>query len=178
MAKARPQVTQYLLKGKYVETTHGPIELPRYAKECPKRMNPEDTFNSEKGKWVTGEKKISKEDVNDERSRRLSEGKSFKAGTYPIEIKMNQDQIPLIPIWSETMKSRISVKDKTKFIYRDDENKDHHLNAAQSFDLFKSVLEWFQDIHEMSWKLKKMRPIPTNFKDDEFWSKVKLNVVK
>jgi hypothetical protein len=53
--------------------------------------------------------------------------------------------------------------------FRDRDNENHTLSAAQVIDLAEQALAKVTAIREASWALKDMDPIPADFADDKYW---------
>jgi hypothetical protein len=112
------------------------------------------------------------DDVNAERARRIEAGTNIVIPPYAVAIALQgreKDQISLLGL-KAAAQDRIAAGDTTTTTkFRDRENTDHLLTPPQIVALWQMGAAWIGAMHEASWSLKDINPIPADFASDEWW---------
>ena len=110
--------------------------------------------------------KMTADDVNRERQRRISIGKVID-GVHVTG--SDEDARNLMSLALGAQLRLASGDTETMTTFRDGENVDHELSPAQLLSLWQQSAEYVSALYAASWALKAMEPIPADFASDGHW---------
>jgi len=114
---------------------------------------------------------ITPDQVNQERSRRLREGKAISVtgyGDIPVQGR-DQDQITILALEASAKDMKASGVTSAVFPFRDRDNGNHMLTPDQVIELMSKAKQFAQQIYVASWALKDMAEIPEDYTDNRWW---------
>ncbi|PIE10056.1 MAG: hypothetical protein CSA72_10610 [Rhodobacterales bacterium] len=110
-------------------------------------------------------------DVNEERARRLAQGKSFTVSWQDDPIPMTGrpfDQRTILGLLQRATAYHVQGIDAALITYRDAANVIHHLTPAQFIELAQLGMNWVEAVMDVSWTMKD-RGIPFDYDADPRW---------
>lgn len=108
--------------------------------------------------------------VNEERDRRLLEGKSFSVTGHQDPIHLNiLDETNLGGLATSAL-VQVSLGNGSSTVqWRDNNNTVHTITFEQVLELHTLASQYKQDIYSSSWALKTMEVKPENYTNDLYW---------
>jgi hypothetical protein len=104
--------------------------------------------------------------VNRERQRRIEVGKDF-GGVWVTG--SDRDQVNLLALKDTAKDLQAAGIDAAVIPFRDGNNIEHILTAAEIIDLANAGKMYVSAIYQASWALKAMDPFPVDYTDDAYW---------